>query len=270
MIEGDSVLVRWNDGVGEERVELTRKFSVTWKAIAARSRGAGRFRAPARTRADARPGVTCCGRLAAAAGFSSFAGVDRLETPQKFFHGYRTVIQRDTAFGYWDGGIALHQSHWRHGLSHDAAGGDHGSAANHDVGQDDGARADEGILFDAYALRLAEMGHHSNAHAERSAVANGDEPGTRGLQNYVVADPRVFTNVYAARAVQLYAQSLCARQDPGEVLADAILQGPERILFHLFSLLAEAEWVFAEAPFWPAPLWLRRYASIAAKDFSFG
>src|SRR6202035_3919935 len=116
--------------------------------------------------------------------------------------------------------IALHDGHRRDGLGHHTASGDDGTVSDGDVGKNDRTGSYKSILLNFHALRFAEMGDYRDAHAKRCAVFNGDEVRARGIQDDVIADPNIFSNVYAAQAMQHYAQASRAGRNPSQVLED--------------------------------------------------
>ena len=92
-------------------------------------------------------------------------------------------------------------------MSYHASRGNHGSLANHDIGKNNDARSNEGISFNLYAHRSPEVSDDRGPYANGTAILDGNEVGTRGLQDDIVADPNAFPNLHAASAVKLYAKA---------------------------------------------------------------
>jgi hypothetical protein len=125
-------------------------------------------------------------------------------------------------------------------LRHDAAGGNHGALADHNVGKNDRSRPYKRISLDFDALSFLEVGDDGYPHTQRSAIFNGDPIGPGCFKDNIVADPDSLSDFDPARAMQRDAQAPGSRQNSGQMLEEPILEPLEGVFNHGFPCVRVA------------------------------
>src|SRR5271157_959031 len=139
------------------------------------------------------------------------------ERPGKLL--YRNIgSKRDPASGYRGGGISLDHRHRRNGSRHHAPRGHYCSPAYHHIRKNDDPGSEERILFNRHALSFPEVGDDRGAHADGTAVLDGNEIRAGCLQDDIIPDPYVSPDSHSSGAVQRDAKGSRTRQDTSQML----------------------------------------------------
>jgi len=120
-----------------------------------------------------------------------------------------------------------------------ASCGHHGSVADHNIGKDDASWPDKCALLDPDSLRLLEMSNDRHPHADEAVIADGNKVGAGSVNDGVIADQRIFSDLHTARPMQPHPQRSRARRKESQKLQRAVDDAAQQILALLKSVMAQ-------------------------------